>query len=83
MIKALTMLVDEHTEGDSVGIETIQEVLNVATDEGVKAKLILVLDYPLGHSRDYIIVPVPYFIKHVQKAEKYSSKYSPAFRSEI
>lgn len=66
------MLVDEHTKGDSVGIETIQEVLNVAADEGVKAKLILVLDHPLGHSRHYIIVPITNFIKGVQKAEKHS-----------
>lgn len=65
----LTVLVDEHTGRDSVGIETIQEVLYIAADEGVKAKLILVLNHPLGHSGYYIIVPITDLIKGVQEAE--------------
>ena len=52
------MLVDKHAEGDSVCVEAVEEVLHIAADEGVKAKLLLVLDDPLGHGGNHVVVTV-------------------------
>lgn len=55
------MLVDEHAEGYPVGVKAIQEVLNVAADKRIKAKLLLVLYDTLGHGGDHFIVPITDF----------------------
>lgn len=64
------MLVDEHAERDAVGVEAVEEVLDVAADEGVDAKFLLVLDDPLGHSGNHVIVTVTDFNQKLQEAEK-------------
>ena len=61
------MLVDEHAKGDSVSIEPIQEVLNVAADKRVKPKLLLVLNHPLGHGGNHVIVSVPDLDENLQE----------------
>lgn len=52
------MLVDEHAEGDAIGVEAIEEILDVAAAEGVEAKLLLVLYDPLGHGGHHVVVAV-------------------------
>lgn len=68
--RTLTVLVDEHAEGDAVGVEAVQEVLHVAADEGVEAELLLVLDDPLGHGGNHVIVSVTDLDQELQKAAK-------------
>lgn len=64
------MLVNQHPEGDAVGVEAVQEVLDVAADEGVEAVLLLVLDHALRHGGDDVIVPVPDLNQNVQETER-------------
>lgn len=64
-MKPRTMLVDEHAEGDTTDVETIQEILHIAADVRVETKLLLVLDHSLGHGRNHIIVSVPDLDKDV------------------
>lgn len=52
------MLVDEHAEGDAVGVEAVEEILNVAADGGVKAEPLPVLHHPLRHGGNDVVVPV-------------------------
>lgn len=52
------MLVDEHAEGDAVGVEAVEEILDVAADKGVEAELLLVLYDPLSHGGNHVIVAV-------------------------
>lgn len=52
------MLVDEHAERDAVGVKAVEKILDVAADEGVKAKLLLVLDDTLSHGGHDVIVAV-------------------------
>ena len=66
----LTVLVDEHAERDAVGVEAVEEVLDVAADEGVKAKLVLVLDDPLSHGGNHVVVTVTDLDQQLQEAER-------------
>lgn len=52
------MLIDEHAERDAVGVEAVEEILDVAADEGVKAEPLLVLYDPLSHGGNHIVVTV-------------------------
>lgn len=54
----LTVLIDEHAEWDAVGVEAVEEILDIAADEGVKAKPLLVLYDTLSHSGNHIVVTV-------------------------
>lgn len=54
----LTVLVDEHAKWDAVGVEAVEEILNVAADGGVKAVLLPVLHHTLRHSGNNVVVPV-------------------------
>jgi hypothetical protein len=63
-------LVDEHAEGYAVGVETVQKVLDVTADEGVKAKLLLVLYNPLGHGRDHVIMTITDLNQQLQETER-------------
>lgn len=65
----LTVLVDEHAEGDTVGVEAVEEVLNVAADKGVKAKLLLVLDDSLSHGGNHIVVTVADLNQELQETK--------------
>lgn len=62
------MLVDEHAEGDAVGVEAVQEVLDVAADEGVEAEHLFVLDDPLRHCGDHVVVAVADLDQELQEA---------------
>lgn len=64
------MLVDEHAEGDAVGVESVQEVLDVAADERVEAELLLVLDDPRRHGGNHVVVPVTDLNQQVQETEE-------------
>lgn len=64
------MLVDEHAEGDAVGVEAVQEILNVGAGKRVEAELLLVLDHTLGHGGNHVIVPVPDLNKNLQEAAR-------------
>lgn len=56
----LTVLVDEHSYGDTAGVETVQEVLDVVVGNGVLvAEGVLVLDHALSHGGNHLIVAVP------------------------
>lgn len=55
----LTVLVDEHADGDAAEVEAVQEVLDVLVGDRVIAVGVLVLQHSLCHGRYYIIVPVP------------------------
>ena len=63
----LTVLVDEHAEGDAIGVEAVQEVLDAAADERVEAKLLLVLNDPLGHGRDHVVMAITDLDQQVQE----------------
>lgn len=54
----LTVLVNKHAEGDAVGIEAIQKILDVTANERIKAKLLLVFNHSLCHCRNHIIVSI-------------------------
>ena len=59
-VQQLTMLVDEHADGDAAGVETVQEVLNVVVSDSVLlAKGLFVLDDSLSHGGDHLVVSVP------------------------
>lgn len=68
------MLVDEHAERDAIGVEAVEEVLDVAADEEVKAKLLLVLDDSLSHGGNHVIVTVTDLNQQVQETESKSVK---------
>lgn len=55
----LTVLVDEHADGDAAEVEAVQEVLDVLVGDWVIAVGVLVLQHSLCHGGYYIIVPVP------------------------
>lgn len=55
----LTVLVDEHADGDAAEVEAVQEVLDVLVGDRVIAVGVLVLQHSLCHGGHYIIVPVP------------------------
>lgn len=63
------MLIDEHTERDAVGVEAVEEILNVAADKGVKAKPLLVLYDSLSHGGNHIVVTVADLNQEFQEAE--------------
>lgn len=64
----LTVLVNKHAERDAIGIKAIQKILDVAANEGIKAKLLLVFNHSLGHRRNHVIVSVSDFNQNLQKA---------------
>lgn len=68
--RRLTVLVDEHAERDAVGVKAVQEILDVAADERVKAELLLVLDDPLSHGGNYIVVAVADLNQKLQETKK-------------
>lgn len=69
VLSRLTVLIDEHAEGDAVGVEAVQEILDVAADEGVEAKLLLVLDDALRHGWNHVVVTVADLDQQLQEAE--------------
>lgn len=64
------MLVDEHAERDAIGVEAVEEILDVAADKGVKAKLLLVLDDSLSHGGNHIVVTVADLDQELQETER-------------
>lgn len=63
------MLVDEHAERDAIGVEAVEEVLDVAADKEVKAKLLLVFDDSLGHGGNHVVVTVTDLNQELQETE--------------
>lgn len=57
--KQLTVLIDQHADGDSAKVEAIQEVLDILVGDRVVPVSFLVFDHTLRHGRDHIIVAVP------------------------
>lgn len=68
------MLVDEHAERDAVGVEAVEEVLDVTAAERVEAELLLVLDDPLGHGGHHVVVTVPDLDQELQKTGGFKKK---------
>lgn len=66
------MLIDEHAKGDAVGVEAIEEILDVAADEGVKAELLLVLDDSLRHGGDHVVVTVTDLNQELQESDEHN-----------
>lgn len=54
----LTMLVQQHPDGDAAHEETVQEVLHILAGHRVHAVGLFVLHHPLGHGGDDVIVSV-------------------------
>jgi len=54
----LTVLVEQHPDGDPAHVETIQKILNILADDGVCAVGLLVLHHSLSHGGNDIIVPI-------------------------
>lgn len=54
----LTVLVDEHANGDAAHVEAVQKVLDVLVSESVLREGLFVLNDTLGHGHHYIVVPV-------------------------
>lgn len=78
------MLVDEHAERDAVGVKAVKEILDIAADEGVEAKPLLVLYDPLSHGGDHVVVTVAYFDQELQETKncklKKESKNQSAYK---
>ena len=70
----LTVLVDEHAERDAIGVKAVEEILDVAADERVEAKLLLVLDDSLRHRGNHVVVTVTHLDQELQEAEDRRSK---------
>lgn len=70
----LTVLVDEHAERDAIGVKAVQEILDVAADERVEAELLLVLDDPLSHGGNHIVVAVADLNQKLQETKKNKPK---------
>ena len=69
-VQQLTVLVDEHADGDAAGVEAVQEVLDVVVGYGILlAKGVFVLDDSLSHGGDHLIVPVPNVLQDFNKAK--------------
>ncbi len=66
----LTVLVDEHAERDAIGVEAVEEILDVAADKGVEAKLLLVLNDSLSHGGNHIVVTVTDLNQKLKKTVK-------------
>lgn len=66
----LTVLVDEHAEGDAIGVEAVEEILDVAADRGVEAELLLVLDDSLSHGGHHVVVTVTDLDQELQETEE-------------
>lgn len=62
------MLVDEHAERDAIGVEAVEEVLDVAAVGGVEVELLLVLDDALSHGGDHVVVAVADLDQELQEA---------------
>lgn len=69
MLQRLTVLIDEHAERNAVGVKAVQEVLDVAADKGVKAKLFFVLYDSLSHGGNHVVVAVTDLNQKLQKAK--------------
>lgn len=69
-VEERTVLVDEHAERDAVGVEAVQEILNVGAGKRVEAELLLVLDHALGHGGNHVVVSVPDLDKDLQEATR-------------
>lgn len=54
----LTVLVEQHTDGDPAHVEPVQEVLYVLANHRVGTVRLLVLHQPLSHCRDDVIVTI-------------------------
>lgn len=67
----LTVLVDQHPDGDPRHVEPIQEVLNTVLGVVVDVVRVLQLEDPLRHGLDDVGVPVPY--PHEGITEKFHS----------
>lgn len=63
------MLVDEHAERNAIGIEAVQEILDVGADEWVETKFFFILNHSLGHGGDHVIVSVSDLNEGLQEAE--------------
>jgi len=69
----LTVLVDQHADGDAAQVEAVQEVLNVLVGDRVLGEGLLVLDDSLGHGGHHLIVPVPDRHQGVREANRQRS----------
>lgn len=64
----LTVLVDEHADGDAAGVEAVQEVLDVVVGDGVLLAVgLFVLDDPLSHGGNHLVVSVPDGLQDLHK----------------
>lgn len=71
----LTVLVDKHSYGDAAGVETVQEILDVVVGDGVLlGEGVLVLDHPLSHGGDHLVVAVPDGFQDLHKPERRGSE---------
>lgn len=74
------MLVDEHAEGDAVGVEAVKEILDVAADGGVKAELLPVLHHPLRHGGNNVVVPVADLDQELQETgDQFNNSIQPSW----
>lgn len=74
--RRLTVLVDEHADGDAAGVEAVQEVLDVLVGDWVLGKSLLVLYDALGHRRNHVVVPVSDGNQGVDKPVKEGHKHN-------
>lgn len=66
----LTVLVEQHSDGDSAHVEAIEEILHVLADHRVGAVGLLVLHHPLSHGGNDVIVSVSDLNDGVCETEK-------------
>lgn len=55
----LTVLVDEHADGDAAEVEAVQKVLDILVGDRVIAVRVLVLQHALRHGGHHVVVAVP------------------------
>lgn len=54
----LTVLVEQHPDGNPAHVEAIQKILNILADDGICAVRLLVLHNALSHGGNDIIVAI-------------------------
>lgn len=55
----LTVLVEQHPDGYSAHVETVQKILDVLADDWIRPIRLLVLHDSLSHGGNHVIVSIP------------------------
>lgn len=75
-VSLLTVLVEQHPDGDPAHVETIKKILNILADDWVCAVRLLVLHNSLSHGGNDIIVSISDFYYRICETKERHNGYS-------